>query len=275
MNKVSLSGYLFIQSGILNKLQVETSILNSIDYLQETYPEINFSKDILVNVVTNKEGKKFGHTYVWVSDNSVYNALLGKNFDGTTRFEYKEDENWKPPEKSYDEAMAETDDWAAWDDIERSYKRPKIKIPLEPLVTLPAIKYTEEQLKEIENKSLFGFLELNPIKITPKPDRINTLFSNDIPSWVNEDILFNFFRRFETDELVHIDKKKKKKFQYPLIKIKQRKAAFDERRFCTVEFSVHQRQTVLFLINVVKRIEITDGKKKALMFFSQSKSQGY
>ena len=245
-------------------------------FLQENYPDINFSKDILVNVVTNKEGKKFGHTYVWLKDKAVFNALLGKNFDGTERFETKEDENWTPPEKCYHEAMEEAgDDWVAWDEIERAYQRPKIRIPLEPLITLPAIKYTEEQLNEIENKSLFGFLELFPVKITPKLDKINTLFSNDIPKWVTEEILFDFFSRFETDDIVHHDKKKKKKFQYPKVNIKQRKAAFDERRFCTIEFSTKERQTAFFLINVVKRIEITDGDKKALMFFSQSKSQGY
>lgn len=274
MSKISEPGYLFIHSGVLEKEQIEKSLLDCQDYLSKNYDK-DFTKfSIEVNVVKNKDGKKFGHSYAWVQDLHFFNALIGLDFDGTELVEWKEDEDWKPPEKSMEEAMKEAgDDWGVWDDIERSYKRPKKKVQLEPLVTLPAIKYTPSQEKEINYEGKFGFLELFPIKLSQKIGKMNVLFTNNIPEWVTEEIIFNYFKKFEKDERRHQDKKNKKGFHYPLVKIKSKKDIREIKRFCTVTFSSLYPNTASFLINVVKRVELTDGTNKSLFFFSQSKTK--
>ena len=274
MSKISEPGYLFIHSGVLEKEQIEKSLLDCQEYLSKNYDKDFTQFTFEVNVVKNKDGKKFGHTYAWIQDLHLFNALIGLDFDGTELVEWVEDENWVPPEKPYDEAIKEAeDDWCAWGDIEDSYKRPKKKVPLEPLVTLPAIKYTPSQLKEINNESEFGFMELFPIKLSQKIGKMNVLFTNDIPSWITEELIYKYFEKFEKDTRVHSDKKSKKKFQYPLVKIKSKKDFREMRRFCTITFSSMYPNTATFLINVVKRVEFVSGDNKALLFFSQSKNK--
>jgi len=70
-----------------------------------------------------------------------------------------------------------------------------------------------------------------------------------------------------------MEKKTKTKFTYPVVKIKKKKNYREEKRFCTVAFSPLYKNTASFLINLVKRVEIEDGDKKAMLFFSQSKSK--
>ena len=274
MSKISEPGYLFIHSGVLEKEQIEKSLSDCQEYLTKNYDKDFTKSSFEVNVVKNKDGKKFGHTYAWIEDLHFFNALIGLDFDGSQLVEMKEDENWEPPEKPYEEAMAEAgDDWSVWDDIERSYKRPKIKIQLEPLVTLPAIKYTPSQLDEINRESEFGFMEIFPIKISQKIGKMNVLFTNNIPEWLTEEIIFGYFKKFENDKRKHQDKKNKKGFYYPVVRIKTKKDIRDVKRFCTVTFSSMNPNTASFLINVVKKIELTDGTNKSLFFFSQSKTK--
>lgn len=274
MSKISEPGYLFIHSGVLEKEQIEKSLSDCIEYIHQNYDKDFRKTNFLINVVKNKDGMKFGHTYAWIENKELFNSLIGKDFDGSDLFEWVEDKEWNPPEKSYEEAMKEAgDDWGAWDDVERAYKRPRKKVPLEPLVSLPAIKYTPSQEKEINYESKFGFLELLPIKLSQKFGKLNVLFTNDIPKWITEELIFDYFKKFERDDRFHSDKKSKKKFQYPLVKIKSKKDFRDMRRFCTITFSSMYPQTASFLINVVKRLELEEGDNKALLFFSQSKSK--
>lgn len=276
MVKISENGYLFIQSGILNEDQIEKCIKDAVSYLSETY-QLDFKNfKYIINVVCNREGKKFGHTYVWVNDDRVYYALIGRNLDGTFRFEEVPDEDWTEPEEDYDEAIeAACGDWGDEAEIDERYTRPMIRKKLEPLVTLPAIKYTEDQEIEINNASKFGFLEIFETKITEKIGKLNTLFSSNIPDWVTEEILLGIFKKFNKDDIVYTEKKSKKKFTYPIVKIKKKKNTREENKMCTITFSHLHRHTASFLINVVKRIKVSNGDKKTTLFFSQSKSKNY
>ena len=274
MSKVSEPGYLFIHSGVLEKEQIDKCFQDVVDQLISLNPEEYKDTEFLINVVKNREGVKFGHSYGWINKKEVFYALLGKNLDGSERVEYIDDENWKPPEKDYNEAMKEIEgDWAEWTDIETKYKRPKIKVQLDPLISLSAIEYTEEQYNEVNKESKYGFMELFETKLSHKIGKLNTLFSNDIPSWIDEKYFFNFFKKFEKDREQHYDKKSKKKFCYPIVKIKSKKELRDIRRFCTITFSTLNPKTASFLINVVKRVEFVNEGKKYLLFFSQSRDR--
>jgi len=281
MSKISESGYLFIHSGVLEKEQIEKSLLDSIKYLAENYNKDFHKTKYEINVVMNKEGVKYGHTYAWVDNKEVFHALLGLNFDGSERIEYYDDPDWKPPEKSHSEYFAEAMeaandfdfDWAADWEEQQKYVCPQLKRQLDPLVSLPAVKYTPSQIKEIENQSEFGFMEVFPIKLSYKTGKLNSLFTNDIPEWVSEELLFKYFEKFEKDKTLHIDKKSNKKFRYPIVKIKSKRDIREMRRFGTITFSNTNKNTATFLINLVKRVEFKKGDNKALLFFSQSKSK--
>jgi hypothetical protein len=267
MSKISETGYLFIDSGILDDEQVEASLNAVIEFLVQDYGE-DFSHCIThVNVVKNREGVKFGHTYAWVSDPRVYHAILGKNFDESDRVEFYDDPDWKPPEKSYEDVLEDPDDWSAG--IERPMDRcPRLKRELDPIVSLPAVKYNEDQVKEVQGESEYGFLEVFPVKLTKKPDRGNSLFSNDVPVWLNEEILKGYFEKFEPDKTEHFDKKSKKKFRYPTVEFKKKR---DGKRSCIVTFSNSNRNTAMFLINLVKRVEFEHEGVEGILFFSQTR----
>lgn len=273
-NKITTPEYLFIHSGVLEKSQIEKCINDVILFLSENFDHTLKNTQVEINVVKNKEGKKYGHTYCWISNEKVSNALIGYNFDGSERFSLVPDEDWEPPEEDYDDAYEQADgDWAEMTAVDFSYTRPNKKIPLEPLVTLPAVKYTPEQLKEVENESEFGFLEIFPIKISEKIGKLNSIFSDNIPSWVTEEMIFNRFKKFNKDSTVYSEKKSRKKFVYPIVKIKRKNDSRGCRNFCTITFSPIYRHTASFLINLVKRIILKEGEKEAMLFFSQSKSK--
>lgn len=274
MSKISEPCYLFIHSGVLENFQIEECLKDSISFLSENFDEDFTDTLIEINVVKNKEGKKFGHTYAWVSNEMVFNALIGKNFDGSLRFEEVEDEDWEPPEKDYSEAMKEAGgSWAKMADVEDQYTRPYIRKELEPIVTLPGIKYNQEQLKEVEGGSQIGFLEIFDTKLTDRSGKLNTIFSDNIPDWMTEEILLDRFKKFNKDKTVYMEKKTRNRFTYPVVKIKKKRNSREDKKYCTVTFSPLHKNTASFLINLVKRVEFVNEDNKAMLFFSQSKSK--
>jgi len=282
MSKVSEKGFLFIHSGVFDNNQVRLNLETCIAKLRQLNENIR-NCDVYVNVVENKEGIKYGHTYAWVSNDAVYNALIGLNFDGTERYEEKEDENWVEPEEDYDEAMERAgDNWALIGEIEQLYECPMIKVPLEPLVVPPGIKYTPEQQKELGTDEQYGFIEIGPARVTIRHEenKINALYSTCVPSWVNEQMLRNFFSKFSRDKSVH--SKNKEKITFPLVSItksnfkaKWRKSEDEPSLNVQITFSPLDRYLAYFLINVTKKIKLLNPntKKEEILFFSHAKSR--
>lgn len=274
MSKISEACYLFIHSGVLENYQIEECMKDSINFLSENFDHDFKNTQIEINVVKNREGKKYGHAYAWVSNEYVFNALIGKNFDGSDRVEMLEDEDWEPPEEDYDTALeAAGGSWAMMTEIGDRYRCPLIEKKLEPLVTLPGIKYTPQQKEEVEDKSEIGFLEIFDTKITDRPGKLNVIFSDNIPDWVTEKMILDRFKKFNKDKTVYMEKKTRNRFTYPVVKIKRKRNCLEGKKFCTVTFSPLYKNTASFLINLVKRIELEEDGKKVLLFFSQSKSK--
>jgi len=277
MSKVSEEGFLFIHSGVFDREQIELNLSACIKKLDCG------ECDMYINVVENKDGMKFGHTYAWISDTKIYNALIGKNFDGSDRYEMVDDENWKEPEEDMDDLIDEAgDDWGLIGEIESRYECPKIKVDQEPLVVPPGIKYTEKQKKMLETEDDFGFIEIYPARVTIRTEenKINAIYSSCIPDWVNENMLYGFFKKFNKDSRHHIDPKTKKKFQYPKIIISKNKTKSKWRinessSNIQIIFSPLNKNLSYFLINVIKKIKITNPKtnKDEMLFFSQAKSR--
>lgn len=275
MSKVSEEGFLFIHSSVFDREQIELNLRTCIKKLNIT------DCDIYVNVVENKEGMKYGHSYVWVSDTKVYNALIGKNFDGSERFEMFDDENWTPPEEDIDELLEKANnDWVLMGEIEERYECPKIRIELKPLVIPPGIAYTEEQKKMLNTTENFGFIEIFPARVTIRSEenKINAIYSSCIPSWINTSILYDLMKRFNKDNIQHVDPKTKKKFYYPKILLTKSKSKWkndESSHNVQIIFSPLNKNFSYFLINVIKKMKVMNPKtkKEEIVFFSQAKSR--
>ena len=257
--KLTESGYIFIQSGVLNQSQLEFLISNSIDIITNNF---NTGEcDFHINVVTNKEGKIFGHSYGWISNIKVFNIMVGLNIDGTERYEEVEDENWSPPENDEQKAMEGITSWSDLTEIEESYERPMIKVKQEPLFIFPGIKHTEEQFKNTGQE--IGFIEVSEAKFRDK-NNCNIIFSTEVENTFNLEIFNGFFSKFEKDKNIHTTKNKK--FYYPILSLKNKKLV--------VKFSPLYKNTASFLINVIKKTYIYDtNNNKKLFFFSQVKKK--
>ena len=283
MSKVSEEGFLFIHSGVFDKEQIELNLKSCVNKLSKLTDIQKW--DYYVNVVENKEGVKFGHTYAWISNPKVYYALIGMNFDGSERIESVPDKNWTPPEKDYDDAIEEAEesnDWGLLGEVEAAYERPNIKVEQEPLIIPPGIKYTEKQKKNLEIDDDFGFIEIFPARVTIRSEeqKINSFYSSCIPSWVNQDILYNFFKKFNKDGNIHICPRTKKKFSYPRISVSKNKTNSkwrngEESLNAQITFSPLNKNISYFLINVIRKIKLKNPQtnKEEMLFFSQSKSR--
>jgi len=280
MSKVSEEGFLFIHSSVFDASQIERSLNFCIKKLREINDNIK-SCDIYVNVVENKEGQRYGHSYAWVDNSEVFNALIGMNFDGSERLENVEDKNWTPPSIPLKEALKEAGgDWAKEAEIEEYYECPSKSVQMEPLVVPPGIKYTQEQKKLLDIDQDFGFIEIFPARVTIRTDenKSNSIYSSCIPEWVSEEMLYNFFRRFTKDKMVHKNSKTNKSFSYPKISI-SKNTAKNKWRTSNSTFNAHIQFSPLdknighFIMNVARKIKLKNPNtyKDEMIFFSQSR----
>ena len=140
--------------------------------------------DIYINCVKNKNMEKLGYSYGWISNESLFNILIGLNLDGTERIERKiiENENLDNTE--------DTEDWgAAGDDMVYEEKY------LEPLVDFQnAIKINEAFIINNNSKQNILFTE-------------NTLVEKDF------NLIKIFFNKFNKDKFQN---------KYPLVNIKKK-----------------------------------------------------
>lgn len=174
---------------LLVKFECATSqqILQSFITAFKTYQNDNNTTlkcKFKVNYVEDRDGKSFGFAFVFVTNSSVYNMILGKNPDGSDRVEYKEDLTWEPPiENSYvnksglsvvdkpekkpdhsdiswadmleadDEYEAQILEQQILQEKERQKKiRPKIAFTLESLMKIPPVVLTLDQIEKKREK---------------------------------------------------------------------------------------------------------------------------
>lgn len=251
--KITFKRFLFIQSGILDEEQIRNCIVDGIKQLNLKCDD----QSLIINVVKNREGKHFGHTYCWVDDIQIYNALIGLNLDGTERFEEIEDESWEEPTVPLEEALEGITDWGEEEEIRDRYDRPFIKKRLDPLVILPGVKYTDEQCKKTDAD--IGFIDVFPVSLTNYEENENYIFSKNIPDWLDESVVYSFFKKFDKDEFSK---------NYPKVIIRN----YRGNRNLKVIFSPKQNSLASFLIKLVKKVELSDKHgNKGLIFFSQGK----
>ena len=240
---------LHVKSGVAYNWQLMGSLKEA---LKEA--EIKLGRKIecsyKVNIIVGRNGKMYGLGYIWVTNEEVYNMLIGKNPDGTDRIEYIEDPNWVAPEKSLDEALDEighlcSGSWAdyceAEDKIIARYEPKILKKYLPPLIELPGYEYDEEQTEHIKNLSLEqrdsepipkkGYFHISPAFVQDIDEKYcqNVLCARNIPQWITEKDLKTSFAPYATNSKIQVTRKikgVKTTDTYPFVCINEKNVAF-------------------------------------------------
>ena len=253
MDEVKEKGYLYSFSYHLDEEDIKSLILAEVDKLDKKFDNLI----IKVNTVKNKNEEKLGYSYIWVNNEEVYNAIIGKNYDGSERIEKIEVEN----DESSDEEEIKSSKWA---DIKFDFKI--VTRELEPLISFPEITLDEEsQIKyKMFTDSIPFVIEAAKKEIFPEFLNSIQVNNNNLPEWITTKMLKNYFKVFERDSRVH--KKKDRSFSYPQIQVKKNKT--------DIIFSNSYRNTASFLINMVRKVRFANPKNKEetyLLFFRQNK----
>jgi hypothetical protein len=237
---------LHITSGIARQEQLEAALKAVFKQIRDHYPDDGYEKAyFLANVITDTKGNIFGYAYAWVSDPRIYFMLIGRNPDGTERYEEYPDPNWvEPTAERPVPAASLLSVGVSWADVteeeeelDEKYTRPMIRKELPPLVRLPGYRYDEEQLKKateiVRSKAspdvdpstivvpTLGFFEVSRAYVSDvdKEDSNTTLCCRRAPAWVDKDMLLPFFERYSTDRELRfgIVDHKKCHYRYPVI----------------------------------------------------------
>lgn len=144
--------------------------------------------DFRVNIPSDKEGRTFGHAYVYVSNPQVYHMLLKRKPDGSPNVRLTPDPNWTPPppkEEVDPFADGASLSWADLLDEEEEESPPMIAEALPPLLTLGT-----EQDYVVEPAALMKALDHYQVN--------NVLYSRAAPPWLSEIEIKKIFQPYAT-----------------------------------------------------------------------------
>jgi hypothetical protein len=304
---------LYIRSGFLTQAQVDGAFNVLLQELRDIYanddeygPLMN-KATFIANVVTNTKGDMFRITFVHVSEPAVYYILLGKNPDGSDRFEEYDDPDWTPPTSERREAPSGMTSWADIAEFEEeeeaAHNHPKLIKTFPPIAVLPLIQLSAEQAQrelnwlqlkakeegkdegEIDRIELprYGYFNVEPAFVEdPQPGECeNILCCRIAPEWINVDMIRDKFQQFSTDLRLHFGKIKGKeqKYTFPTFNIGENvnvttRAGKEVRtRMVYVTCSPYTKDAS-FALHMCKKFDITNNKtkEKALLIFSHWRS---
>jgi hypothetical protein len=184
MSVVYEKNFIYIESFDLDSEEIKSLIISKI----KSY-DSDIRYDIFINCVKNKNMEKLGYSYGWISDEKLFNVLVGFNPDGSERIEKKIIE--KEDTKSTDY----TEDWGT--EAENTIYEEKY---LGPLIDFKDVIKINE-----------GFILRNQ-------EKQNTLFTENSLAGEDLDKIKNFFKKFNMDKfqnrfpIVNVKKKNNKTF---------------------------------------------------------------
>jgi len=223
--------------------------------------KLNHNNDIecsfYYNLILNKQGDSYGIAFVYVSNEEVYNMILGKNPDGTKRIKYTKKLKEKPTTRS--------SNWGDSSDDEEIIDT----IVLEPLIVLEPIKlnnmqkqYYLEPIDLVINRALIYNLEDKYIH--------NILKTKKIPHWITNLMIKNLFSPFASDNTTkysRIIKGKKIMETYPFVNINK-----DGICFIIYDSKTNDAQ---FALHMMKKTTITQDNKSITLVFNHSYNLDY
>lgn len=207
---------IYIVAGEATEQQLINSTKVFKKQLCEMFPDKGYDKcEIIVNLVTDKDGNSFRHAYVWVSNIEVYYIMSGHNADGTERFIIKDEESKEEPEEINFDDM----DWSDMmsEEIKKESKV-KIKEELPPILSLPGYEYTPVQYERVKetirseavannkpfdesNVPKFGYFASSRARAGNVSSEYNhCILRSIVPTWVTKEMIKSVFDRFSTDK---------------------------------------------------------------------------
>ncbi len=202
--KESVKEILFIETGIATWNQTHSIFTKAV---KNSGIKCKFE----IVMPKNEKGEYKGFAFVWFSDVRVSNRLVGRNDDGTERFQMVIDSTWTMPEefvgKDFDEVLDERlsgeTNWATQSEIHDKIKKlntpPKIKSLLPTLLPIPPIRYNRSQLANLDKNPEVGKIIVTYATIRRYRERRTTnVIFGDVPDWMTEDIIYKHFRRYVT-----------------------------------------------------------------------------
>ena len=304
---------LYIRSGFLSQAQVDTAFNVFLAELRDYYkddahwgPLMN-KATFTANVVTNTKGEMFRITFARVSEPAVYYILLGKNPDGSDRFEEYDDPDWTPPISDREDVPSSITSWADICDFEDEQEEihtcPRLTKTYPPIKVFPIMRLSDDQAqKELawlrtkakeEGKDddairliempRFGYLNVEPAFIEdPQPgEQENILCCRIAPEYITVDMIRDKFSQFSTDSRQHYGKIKgvEQTYSFPTFNIGEnvnttiRQGEKFHTRMVYVTFSPYTKDAS-FALHMCKKFEVADPKtgKKALLIFSHWRS---
>lgn len=162
-----------------------------------------------INIATNREGKSIGVAYVFFTKPEAYNAILGRNLDGSRRFKEEANPDYKEVNQSNSLEVIDFNTFdfipsnMSWADMAEDVSVPKtIKTRFDqPWVEFPVIRLTQDQ--KVDGTSL----EVKPVVkpcLAYNPDKTFNkyiLFCKNVPSWLTEGDIRALFSPFVTNPL--------------------------------------------------------------------------
>jgi len=194
---------LYVESGVATEAQVSGCLKAAIEKA-DTVLGYQTKCKFKVNLIVGNDGKYFGFGYIRVSDSKIYWMLLGRNPDGSERFEEYLDPDWTPPEIT----VKTQNKWIDIVEEEDALIHPKIRKELPPLVNIPGYEYDEEQiehLKELEDAQEIpqtGYFEISRAYAT-EPDKNmikNRICSRKVPDWIPVEAFKAIFSTYTSPE---------------------------------------------------------------------------
>ena len=205
---------LYVVTHNFDATQVRQSIHRSASELSKECKD----SSIIVNTVKSYKGEYIGISYVFVGSSRLYNALIGKNLDGSKRVTYVEKENTEFPDNMYNRLEhKETRSWA--DTVEEDYvEREEI---IQPPLVRPKIDVDGEETH---------YLSISPAFVENCDElTMNTICIKNVPVEISPEILKDVFKNYATTGFT----KRKLRFKsgtlmdsYPLVAITNKRRGY-------------------------------------------------
>jgi len=259
----------YVDTGLATQEQLQGSVLVFKNQLIKLFPKDGYEKcEIIVNLVMDLNGNSYRYAYIWVSDPRVYYIMTGFNPDGSERFE-KEIESEKSKDDSFDlESLS-------FDDVfksESEIKKPTIRKPLPPILTLPGYEYTPEQIKKAEEDlkaealkngknpddiviPKYGYFETSRAWAgSPEKDKNPSILCADVPNWTTEEQLKEVFSKFSSDKSGIYPKINFR----PKTRFNKEKNEVEQRKLASVEFSRSHLKDGIFALQMTRKVVLND-----------------
>jgi len=199
---------LYLECGVANEQQIIDSVKTVIAQAEKLLNR-RLNRSFNVNVVMGKNGEYLGYCYLRLASTEIYWMLLGRNHDGTERFEERIEFSQKKNENFQADKNEKFEVDKTWYErtLEEDAKIQQIiKRQLPPLLSLPGYKYEDDQINHLKKISVSPIPEMGYFIVSrgyatdaPPGATRHRLCARNLPKWVTEKMLKDVFVSYVSD----------------------------------------------------------------------------